>query len=264
MARSSNTLVLPLCLLALSLAASTASASSRRFTYAYETAVLNPGDLDLEPWTTARIGRDQYFQRYDHRLELETGVVKNLQMAWYLNLSTTAADTAAGRETSSSLQGFSTEWKYKLSDPVADAVGSALYLEGSFGPQEVEIEAKLIFDKRWGNFLLAFNAVGELELELERQETEEEIVVEGDLGLAYLVGQHFSFGVEVRSHNEFKEGKLEHGAIFAGPVMSYAQDKWWMALSALPQVVGFGEGADGLDLVGHTKLETRLLLGFEL
>jgi hypothetical protein len=40
---------------------------------------------------------------------------------------------------------------------VADRAGVALYGELSAGPSEVELEGKLIFDKRVGRFLGALN-----------------------------------------------------------------------------------------------------------
>ena len=58
---------------------------------------------------------------------------------------------------------MSSEWKLKLSDPVADRAGVALYAELSAGPSEVELEGKLIFDKRAGRFLGALNLAAEHE-----------------------------------------------------------------------------------------------------
>ena len=54
-----------------------AAANDRHFTYTYETAVLPPGARELEVWTTWRAGRERYYSRFDHRLELEVGVAKN-------------------------------------------------------------------------------------------------------------------------------------------------------------------------------------------
>ena len=69
------------------LAAASASASERHFTYTYESAVLHPGGREFEPWSTFRLGKDGHFARLDTRLEAELGVTDRLQTSLYLNLS---------------------------------------------------------------------------------------------------------------------------------------------------------------------------------
>src|SRR3954462_8025614 len=92
-----------------------ASANERHFTYTYESAVLPQGARELEVWTTPRLGRDQYFARFDHRLEFEVGLTGRLQTSLYLNFSGQTAETAPGVRTSGmSYEGVSSEWKYKL------------------------------------------------------------------------------------------------------------------------------------------------------
>ena len=148
-------------------------ASERRFTYTYESLVLNPGEIEIEPWTTFRIGKDDYFVRIDHRLEFEAGLTMSLQTAFYLNFHT--AQVGDAMESEFEVGGISNEWKYKLKDPVADPVGTALYFEWGASTEELELEAKLILDKRWTNYLVAFNAVVEPEWEFEIEEGTTEV-----------------------------------------------------------------------------------------
>src|SRR6187402_675980 len=128
-------------------AASSAFATERHFTYNYESGVLAPGHVELEPWTTVRVGREDFYSRIDNRLEFELGLSERLQSSLYLNTTATAqdvtdADGITARQRSFELSGISSEWKFKLTDPVADAFGSALYLEGSYGNSEAELEGK--------------------------------------------------------------------------------------------------------------------------
>src|SRR5678810_823141 len=69
-----------------------AGATERRFTYTYESATLGAGEREIEPWTTLRLGRNEYYRAIDNRLELEVGITDRLMTAWYLNLSSAAAD----------------------------------------------------------------------------------------------------------------------------------------------------------------------------
>ena len=249
--------------------ASGALANERRFTYTYESLVLSPGDAEIEPWTTFRIGRESFYNRMDNRLEFEAGVVDGLQTAWYFNWSSTTQDVDGVRAHESAFESVSNEWKLKLSDPVADALGSALYLEGSAGPSEAEVEAKVILDKRAGDFILAFNVVGEHEWEFGEGETEREMTVELDFGAAWQATERFSLGVELRNHNEIKpDDGWEHSALFAGPAIGFSAEGWWTTLTILPQVLKLkgGEEDEGRNLVlsGRERLEARVLFGFHL
>ena len=259
-------------------AALPAQANQRHFTYTYETGVLPKGAIEIEPWTTWRFGRNEFYNRFDGRVELETGIAENLQAAWYINYGAVAQDTIVGgvrtRSTTSEFKGISSEWKWKLSDPVADVLGSALYLELTGGPTEAEVEAKVLLDKRFGNFLAAFNLVGEYEWEFAGTKGVKETVIETDAGLAYFLNHGLSVGVEARTHTEIVDGELEHTVLFAGATASYAQDKWWVAATVMPQIANFGgahhdeAGAphsdSNLELSEHEKVEARILFGVHL
>jgi len=244
-----------------------AHASERRFAYTYQSLVLNAGEVELEPWTTYRYGRQDFYSRFDQRVEFEVGVTDRLQMAWYLNFKAVTADVGPQRQSTFDFGGVSWELKYKLLDPVADPVGLALYFEPGLGPDEAELEAKVIVDKRLGSVIGAINVVGEIEWEYGGEETEREVVLEFDVGVAYLLTRALSAGLELRVHNEFPEGKgLEHSALFAGPALSYAGDKWWTTVTVLPQLASLTGGDDGsvLSLRGHERFEARVLFGFHL
>jgi hypothetical protein len=246
--------------------AADARATERRFTYVYESGVLRVGGREIEPWNTFRLGRREAYRRLDTRLEAEMGVTDRLQTSLYLNLESISADTARGRESSSEISGLSSEWKLKLSDPVADRLGFALYGEVSAGPSEVELEGRLIADKRAGRWLGAFNLAWEHEWEFEEKgETEGESSLEATAGAAYFVRPALSLGLELRSHSVFLPGsEPTRSALFAGPVVSYARGGWWMTASVLPQVVALAGKSDGrLDLEEHERVEVRILLGLE-
>lgn len=236
-----------------------AQATNRLFSYSYQTGVLAPGQIEIEPWTTVRTGRGDYFRRLDQRLELEVGVAPGLQTAWYLNLSAEQAEKA-GQTISSTLQGVSWEWKWQLQDPVADAVGLALYFEGGFARHETELEAKVLLDKRIGNLTLVANIVGEVEWERENGKSVQELILETDVAAAWHLSPAWAVGLESRSHTEFVDGEREHTAVFAGPAVSYAQERWWAAMTVMPQVPLGGHS----DLHEHEQLEGRLLFGLRL
>src|SRR5215468_3843753 len=152
-----------------------ARANDRHFSYTYEAAVLAPGEKELEVWTTYRNGRDTRYTRFDERLEFEIGLVPGLQTSFYLNLSGIGQDDGTGHLTTSTEVSVSNEWKWRLLDQAADGIGFALYGEITGAVDELELEGKLIIDKRFGPLLLAANFVVEHEWGFGIGETEKEL-----------------------------------------------------------------------------------------
>jgi hypothetical protein len=257
------------------LAANPAHANERRFTYTYESNTLAKGAREVEVWSTWRKGRDSFYSRLDQRIEFEWGLTDRLQTAVYLNFSGQTVNNGMGALASSyETQGVSSEWKYKVMDRFADAFGLALYGEFTYAPKETEFESKLIFDKQVGKFLFAANLVGELELEAGLEpngkiEREKEFIAELDAASTYFLTNNLSLGLELRSHNIIEHGEYEKGALFAGPVVAYAADSWWVAFSALPQLTAMKKdeaymGSDRRELTSHEKWNARLLFSFHL
>ena len=261
-------------LIGFAVAAVPALANERHFTYLYETAVLPPGAKEIEVWNTWRAGRGDFYSALDHRLEFETGLTEHVMTSFYLNWKNEASEGSNGESDSKfAWEGISNEWKWKISDPVADPLGFGLYGEVSLGTEEFELEAKTLFDKKLDKLLLAANLVAAGEFENGADETElEEIELEADLGASYAVTPHFSVGLELRNHNEIAkeadsdEMEWEHSALFLGPNVSYATEGWWVTLSVLPQLPALmkEEGGSILVLDEHEKINARLLFSFHI
>jgi len=248
-------------------------ANERHFTYTYETATLPKGEVEFEPWTTIKYGRNDYYAKFEQQIEFEYGITDNLQMAWYIVYAgyaqeKTNDDGDQYLKKGWKMPGIKSEWKYKLSDPVADSIGSALYFELVGKPHEFEVETKILLDKKMGSWLVAFNAVVEAEWEKEENlEIGKKLQLEADLGIAYQPFPGFSIGVEVRNVNVLADMKdFEKSILYAGPVVSYATDKWWVATTIMPQVYAIKGASDNnfLDLEDHERVEMRVLFGIHL
>jgi hypothetical protein len=257
----------------------------RSFARTYQSNVLAKGGFDIEYWTTLRTGKVGDYSPYafgrhlDNRIEFEFGLGKNIQTSVYYNSSNfkyVLLDTGATEfSTQTNIEtSFSNEWKFKLSDPVANTIGSALYLELTAGSDEYEIEGKIILDKRSKNELFAFNLVGELEIETEvekegneiERELEWEAPVEIDLAWMHFFKPTFGMGLEIRNHNEIaKDEGWEHSVLFAGPSLFFNQGKFWGVLNLLPQITNLHKTdvAPGNKVYDeHEEFEARLLIGY--
>ena len=247
-------------------------AQDRHFSWTYESTTLPKGAIDVEPWVTFSSGRDHYYNKYESRLEFETGLTDRLQTALYLN---TSHETKAilnedgeviglGESTGFS---FSNEWKLNLINPSVNPFGLGLYGEYGISTDEVELEFKLLLDKKTPKSILAYNLVTELEFEKEFEEeagegeieTEKEFIIENDLAYMYMFKPNIGLGAEVRNHNEFVEGEWEHAALFAGPTLFYSQKNFFAIINVLPQIGDLKNG--GLELHDHAKFNGRILLG---
>lgn len=248
-----------------------ASGNERLFSYTYESPVLPAGALEIELWTTPRLMRNHYFVRFDQRLEFEVGLGKNLQTAFYLNTRGQAESTPDGLAKKYEFRGVSSEWKWQVSDPTADALGSALYWEVTWMPHEVELEAKVILDRWLGPVLFAYNLVGEFEVEAEKEkgedlEWEKVVIVENLLGASVRVAEGFHIGMEILNQNRIAEGRLQYAALLLGPNFAYAGGRWWAALTFLAQLPALrnseGSPHGSLVLDDLERYQARLLLGY--
>jgi len=257
-------------------ASSVASATIRSFVYTRESRVLAPGQSELAPWTTYRAGQGRYYSALDGRLGLEHGFAKQLELALYWNFTSETKDVVTDsvtqkleRVSQSELASASLALEYQLSDSAADLLGSALYLAATLGPRESELQARLIFDRNVGSWLLALNAISELELEPTRtregSELETSFVVEPTLAAAYRLPHGTSVGLELRAPLGVS-GEAKSSSLFGGPVLRWADESLWAALGVEPQLLAFSGKSAGsrLDLDRHQRLEVRLLAGFML
>lgn len=249
-----------------------ANAQDRVFTYTYQSGVLNKGQKEIEVWSTFLNGRENFYRGLNHRMEFEVGLGGKLQTSFYLNYGYSKAIVEEnGMQSLNSYveYSFSNEWKLKLSDPVADRIGSALYFEYTLATTETEFEGKIILDKQTGNFVNAFNLVGEYELgkkftpngtKLESG-NEGELKVELNYGLSYKIKDNLSIGLEAFNQNQIAKSKWENSVLLLGPCFSYSTNGFWVNLTCMPQIANLKGG--GLELKEHERLQTRLVFSYE-
>ncbi|MDP9229321.1 MAG: hypothetical protein M3O67_01455, partial [Bacteroidota bacterium] len=210
------------------------SAQDRFFARVYNSNILPKGDVDLEFFHTSRfVHTKQFFHAQDQRMEIEFGLGKNMQTAFYFNrFQKRFSNDSNGTDVTNEI-GFSNEWKWKLTDPSANKLGFALYGEwGIKGGDDVELETKVILDKYFGNNLIAFNGVLELEKEFvwengETQNNELEKKLEFDLAYLYFITPRLGLGVEFVNYNKLEEG-LQYSVVYGGPTISFRNGKWFV------------------------------------
>jgi len=252
---------------ATSLAAATGYADERLFTYSYEADVLPKGGVEFEQWVThKRDQADGLFSRWEFREELEFGLTDRLTTALYLNFrETTVKNDALGIDDSEfEFKGVSSEWKYQILNPNKDVIGLLGYGEVTYSGTELELEQKLVLQKNFGDhWVSVLNVTLEEEWEWEDNAEEREFIIEFTAGLSYRLTDHWAVGLEGRHHRVYEDWDEKLGnAWFVGPAVHYGSGKWWGTLTVLPQVAGSPDTAHGLELEEHTKVEARLIVGY--
>ncbi len=249
-------------------AAAPAGADERKFTYSYEARTLPAGAHEFEQWATLRSRKEGgVYRSWDFREEVEYGLLDRLTVAVYLNWEYEAYRhvPGLGSEHEVEFETVSNEWKWKLTDPSADLLGSLLYAEWAIG-EEYEAELKGVLSKDLGDFTAAYNFVLEWEREEEedalgRKERESEWTISHTAGLSWAPAPGFALGVEALSRTMFEHSLAhsEHTAYFWGPNVHVASGSWWATLTFLKQVDL--QEHRGLELEDHEKYEVRLIVG---
>jgi hypothetical protein len=251
----------------------TAGATDRRFTFTYEPETMPQGAKEFEQWITLRTQRtknvdQENYNAWDFREEFEYGVTDNYQIALYLNgKNESYRSKVEGDVSDFTFEGLSLENKYNVLNPETKAVGLSLYLEGTYSGDEAEIEEKLIFGKRYGDWKWALNLTHATEWEDNLHETEGEL--EATLGVGRDLNKNWCVALELRSITKIPNyEEFETTALYLGPTVTYREDNWWAGLSVLPQVWGrdwdhSGDGYDNLDLAHNERVHIRLLFGIE-
>lgn len=251
-----------------------AEADERRFTYTYEPETMPQGGTEFEQWVTLRsqrtkkVGQENY-NRWEIREAFEYGVTDNYTVELYLNTASESfRDPVSGTDHSHvSFEGISVENRYLVVNPVNHIAGLALYLEPRFSGEAAEVEEKIILGQRYGDWKWAFNLTHSTGWSKNLHEMDGE--VEASFGLAGDLNKHWSLGLEVRDHNELPEyRRWENTALFAGPVLSLRQEKWWAALTVMPQLWGKNfrgdpDGHPALELASHERVNIRLIFGVD-
>lgn len=222
-----------------------ALAGSRRFTYVYEVTTSPPGDVEVENWITWKTGKpeDHGFSQVEFRHELEWGITDRFQAAVYLADWNYHRGRSAG-ERGFTLTGSALELIYNLTNPVADPIGFSVYEEFQAGYRRFESESKLLAQKNFGRFVVAYNATLEAEWEGEGL-GERQGEFQQSLGMSYEVSPRLLFGAEFVHEIAFPDwSAAERGKFFAGPNVSIRRGPCWVTVTALAQITRAGDEPD--------------------
>lgn len=227
-------------------------ATERRFTYVYEATTAPKGTVELENWATWKTNHrgGQGGDEFDFRHELEFGVTDRLQVGLYLADWRLVDD--AEHDRSARYQDSAVEVIYTLTHPGTDWLGSAIYGEVRVGDRFLELEGKVILQKNFGPWLVAYNAT--IEAAYEGAHLDEETGEFGEtLGISYQVAPQLTMGAEVVHEIEFPNWDgANDSVVYAGPNFSFRQGRVFATVTPLIQLT---------DLTEEPEFQTRVIIG---
>jgi len=233
------------------LSAQSARASERAFAYTYQSLTAPVGELELENKLTWK-SRPGQIREFAFQHELEFGLSEKTQLALYV-----ANWQYDARERGSAYQSSGLEIIHNFTHPVKDLLGSAIYGEVQMGDGLFSLEGKLILEKKFGPWVVAWN--GEVKAEWEGRRIGDFQDSAGELsqtlGVSYEINRSLAVGVEVLQ--EVPLGAW-HGPAnpewYLGPNVTVRKGRFYATLTTLFQ---------STDRQSAPSVQARTIVGVE-
>src|ERR1700682_5169081 len=170
-------------------------ATERSFTFTYEVTTADKGEVELENWVTWQFHRGREgapnTHQFDFRHELEYGVTDRFEASLYF--AVWHVNDHPGGDDRVHFDDAALELIYRLSNPVTDFLGSAVYGEVRGGPDVLGLESKILLQKNFGKWVAAYNATleGRWEgehLDLRQGEFQQTAAISYEISPRFMVG----------------------------------------------------------------------------
>lgn len=219
---------------------SAAQANPRPFPFTYIVPTEPQGDLELELYADmlpvkvldAEEKKPTKLLLPQYQIEMEYGITHKLELGLYLTLAPRPGESYSSVPSLTEGNGLKQRLKYRFDDPGEWPIDVAVYGELTEREKEIEIEAKLILERRFGDFRIATNLVLEREYEFAGEAA---WVLNPSLGLTYQITPRFHPGIESFVRYELPD-EAEPGPkpfedrpqAYVGPTMLFSfGDIWW-------------------------------------
>ncbi len=267
-------------LLAPLLAAATASATPQPlpFTYVYET--LPKGTLELEQYadyTPIRVentvtGASMIYGASQFQTEFEYGISDRLELGLYVTIAPATDAQAALVPPLTEGTGIKERLRLRLAEEGQWPVDVGLYGELVENERELELEAKVILQRRIGDLRIVANLWAEREYE-NFDVHQGDWVLNPTLGLTYQVTPVFHPGVEGWMRAEYPDSNPHPRPfnlgpqVYVGPTMMFDFGNFWWSTGVYlratdanrPLFDGAGPGEQAPDAFGHVWV--RMIIG---
>ena len=195
--------------------------------------------------------------------ELEYGITDRLELGLYLQLSNDVAGTTG--QMPLQLDGVKQRLRYRFADPGVWPVNLAIYGEIAELATEVELEGKVILEKRLGRWLWLANLTAERGF---YYSGDDEWVLVPSGGVSFELTPALRLGVEYWGHAEYdpdQMGAKDFAALwhhYVGPTLLFQTARVWLAAAPYIRVDRLDRRGEVGDEFGHFWFRT--IVGIDL
>jgi hypothetical protein len=216
-----------------------AYADRRSYVWTYEYMTMPKGAAEIEYYVTHAVPdtAKSNINTWKHWIELEYGITNH----WDVSMYQMVKQANTSEKSVAAYDGFKLRTRYRFGEKGQYLLDPEIYLEyirnGDFSKPNV-VETKLILAKDIGRVNISYNQIAERDLE-NRGKTEHGYAV----GMNYELWPALKLGLESKGSYSEREYAL-------GPAVSWATDKFWVALG-----VAFGLNRSTDDI------QSRMIVG---
>lgn len=249
-----------------------ASANPRALPFTYTTDTLPEGGVEIEQYADLQPMRATDPADSRRRLtylgsafqtEIEIGLLPRLELGLYFTL---APEPGGGYADTAEFPGIGTGLRQRLRYIFADLgewpVDVGVYGEVTESTSELELEAKLLLQRRFDRVRVAANLSAEYELTLERTHA---VVLNPSLGVTYEVSPSLGVGVDSWLRHDGASDATGFNAttqLYVGPAVMASFGKLWWAVGAYARASDFGHVLQPGESYG--KFYVRSMIGYNL
>ena len=250
-----------------------AHANPRPLPFTYQSESLAQGTGEVEQFidfVPVRVlngaANPAWYNATQLQTEIEYGVTDKLELAiYFMFVPSVGADRSMTQPTLTMGNGMSQRLRYRFADPGAWPVDVAVYGEVTENEREIELEAKVILQRRFGRLRLITNLWAERELYFTG---EQEWVLNPTAGATVELSPRFHIGLESWMRAEFEDDEegpkvFNRGPhIFAGPAFMMNLGPIWWATGVYLRATDWDRSVQVGDNFGRVWIRSVVGIGF--
>ena len=259
----------------LAASAAVGHANPRALPFTYTTDTLAAGQVEIEQYVdlvalravSPSTTRAQWYLPSAFQTEIEVGLADRLELGLYLTFVPDPGEQFFNKALFPGHgNGLKQRLRYILADAGAWPVDTGLYGELVENEREIELEAKLLLQRRFDRLRIAANLSAEYELYFSEQR---ELVLNPSLGATYEITPSFHLGLDAWLRGEYPTHPSPPSRTFGlgpqaylGPAVMMNFGKLWWALAAYARVTDTSHDVQPGEPYG--PLYIRSLIGYDL
>ena len=257
------------------LAPAIAAANPRSLPFTYTTETLPAGSVEIEQFVdmvtlralSPATGEAESYMPSAFQTEIEIGLADRLELGLYLTYVPDLGEQWASKSLFPGLgNGMKQRLRYIFAPPGEWPLDVGVYGELVENEREIEIETKVLLQRRFDRVRVAANLSAEYELYFNKQR---ELVLNPSLGATYEVTPSLHVGLDSWLRGEYPTNPKPASRTFGlgphaylGPAVMYNFGKLWWSTAIYARVTSFGHDLQPGEPYG--PLYVRSIIGYDL